>query len=378
MEMKIKRQMMQRILPKMFKGKVILIFGPRQVGKTTLTRQLAAASEKASLFLNCDDYEARQRLANASTARLRALTTGIELLVIDEAQRLENAGLILKLFADELPNVQVIATGSSAFELSDKVKEPLTGRAIAFQLGAISWAEMARHTSGFEEDAQLASRLQYGYYPDVVTRPGNEAEALDGIAGGYLYKDLLSLESLRKPALLETLLKALALRTGQEVSYTGLSQLVKASEKTVEQYIDLLEQAFIIFRLPSFNRNLDNELKKGRKIYFHDVGIRNALIGSFNPPESRTDLGALWENFIVAERRKWLHNQGIKAAMYFWRTTSQQEIDYIEEREGRLYCAEIKYKQHKTWTVPGKFKAHYAPEEARLVTRENYMEWIGS
>ncbi len=292
------------ILDDLFKRKVIIITGPRQVGKTTLLELLKTENKVKALWLNCDEPDIRLMLEDATSTRLKELIGNNELVFIDEAQRVKNIGITLKLLVDTLKEVQVIATGSSALELANQINEPLTGRKIDYHLFPISTGEMVQHTSNLEEGRLLEQRLIYGYYPEVINHPAQAQRTLLELSNNYLYKDLLSLEAIRKPALLEKIITALALQIGNEVSFSELSQLIGADHKTIEHYIQLLEKCYILFQLTAFSRNLRNEIKKGRKIYFYDNGIRNAIIKNFNPVGLRQDTGALWENYLMSERRK--------------------------------------------------------------------------
>lgn len=263
------------------------------------------------------------------------MMAGYRFLVIDEAQRIKDIGLKLKLITDQVPQVQVIATGSSSFELANKSNEPLTGRKWDFHLYPVSFEEMVTHHGILEEKRLLPVRLIYGYYPEIISHPGEEKERLKALTDSFLYKDILLWENIQKPDKLLRLMQALAFQLGQQVSFNELASLVGLDHKTVEKYINLLEQVFVIYRLGSFSRNLRNELKSSRKIYFYDNGIRNALIASFQPLELRQDIGVLWENWILSERMKYLRYHQHWANTYFWRTTQQQEIDYIEEKMER-------------------------------------------
>ena len=333
----INRIQLSAIEDRFFKGKAILVFGPRQCGKSTMVEMLLG--NKEFLYLNGDDADARNVLTNTSLARLKNLIGNHSILFIDEAQRIADIGLTLKLIVDHFKNVQVIATGSSAFELANRLNEPLTGRKFEFLLYPLSFEEMVKHHGLLAEKGLISHRLIYGYYPEIITKTGEEKPLLKLLAGSYLYKDLLMLEQIKKPLLLEKLLKALALQVGSEVSFNELAQTVGANKQTVEKYIDLLEKAFVLFTLPALNRNVRNEIKKGKKVYFVDCGIRNEIINNFNPIESRTDIGALFENFIISERIKYLRYNGIDAKLYFWRTAQMQEIDLIEEHEGGVLKA---------------------------------------
>ena len=286
---------------------------------------------------------------------------------IDEAQRIPRIGLLLKICVDQLKDVQVIATGSSSFDLANASNEPLTGRKFEFFLYPLSFFEMVQHHGLLKEKRLLEHRLIFGYYPEIVTHLGEEAERLKLLAGSYLYKDLLMLEQIKKPLILEKLLKTLALQLGSEVNYLELGQLVGVDKNTVEKYIDLLEKAFVIFKVSAFNRNVRTELKKGKKIYFFDCGIRNAILGNFNPLANRTDIGALWENYFLIERMKYQANKGVAASFYFWRTTTQQEIDFIEEAEGQLSAFECKWSNKASVRFPSTFTNAYPNVELKVI-----------
>ena len=350
--------------------------GARQVGKSTLLRSLLDGDDSV-LWLNGDDDDVRELFRSISSTRLKAIIGNRKTVVIDEAQRIEDIGLRLKLITDQMPGVQVIATGSSSFELSSKVNEPLTGRKRELKLFPLSFREMVSHTSFLEERRMIPHRLIYGYYPEVVCSPSNEKVVLKELTDSYLYKDLLSFDTLRKPDVIVRLLKALALQIGSQVSYNELSSLLGLSSKTVEKYMDILEKSYIIFRLGSFSRNMRNELKLSRKIYFWDLGIRNALIGNMAPLENRNDTGALWENFLIAERMKYNSYSNSFAQSYFWRTKDQSEIDYLEEEDGNLSAYEFKWNPAKSKTkCPASFAAAYPSSTYRVITPDNIEEFI--
>ena len=363
------RSLEHRIEKKLFKGKAIILFGPRQAGKSTMIESIL--QEKEHLYLNGDDADVREILTSTTATRLKSVMGSKTILFIDEAQRIPNIGLTLKLFTDQIKNVQVIATGSSAFELSGQVNEPLTGRKYEFMLFPLSFEEMAQHHGLVEEKRLIEHRLVYGYYPEIVTKPGEERELLKLLASSYLYKDLLMLEQVKKPLLLEKLLKALALQVGSEVSFQELAQTIGSDNKTIDKYIDLLEKTFVVFRLPALNRNVRNEIKKGKKVYFYDCGIRNAIINNFKPVASRTDTGALWENFVIAERMKLLRYNEIDATQYFWRTTQQQEIDLVEESSGQLTAYEFKWGKNQKFRFPQTFANNYVGSATFVVTPDN-------
>ncbi len=359
-----------------FKGKALLIFGPRQSGKTTLIEMVLQNRSEPVLRLNGDEADVRELLSNTTATHLRTVIGKNKIVFIDEAQRISNIGLTLKIFTDQLKDIQVIATGSSAFELADKIQEPLTGRKYEYFLFPLSYSEMVQHHGALEERRLLEHRLIFGYYPDVVTHPGEEPELLRLLSGSYLYKDLLMLDQIKKPPLLEKLLKALALQLGNEVSYHELAGLVHADMYTVEKYIDLLEKAFVVFRLPAYSRNVRNEIKKGKKVYFYDNGIRNAIISTFNPLSQRTDTGALWENFLISERVKQLHAQSKVCDKFFWRTTQQQEIDYLEEYQGNLSAYEFKWSPTARAKIPKTFTRAYPDCPTEIITQENFDSFI--
>lgn len=372
----IERQITGQIMADLNKGKAIVILGPRRTGKTTLIRAIESKTGKEALYLNCDEPDIRPLLENVTSSQLKFVIGNNKLVLIDEAQRVKNIGITLKLLVDNFPERQIIASGSSALELANEINEPLTGRKWEYHLLPFSTAEMVNHTSEIEEKRMLSQRLVFGSYPDIINNPDTASESLLELASNYLYKDILALENIRKPALLEKLLVALALQTGHEVSFVELGQLLNSDPKTVESYINLLEKCFVVFQLGSFSRNLRNEIKKGKKIYFYDNGIRNAIIKNFNPLELRQDTGALWENFLVAERIKVNLYSKRYANYYFWRTQQQQEIDFIEETGGKLYAWEFKWSEKKTAKIPGAFTKAYLGSESQVINKENYMEFL--
>lgn len=371
----IKRELQRKIEEQLFKGKAVIVLGARQTGKTTLLKSIVQDKENV-LWLNADEQDTIALFENASSTRLKAIFADKKIVVIDEAQRIGNIGLKLKLITDQIKDIQLIVTGSSAFELANSVNEPLTGRKWEYKLFPLSFAEMIKHNDFQDENRMLPHRLLYGYYPEVVTNQGNEKQILKQLSDSYLYKDILMWERIKKPDKLVKLMQALAFQIGSEVSYNNLSNLLEIDNQTVEKYIQLLEQTFIIFRLPAFSRNHRKELKRGRKIYFYDTGIRNALIANFNLPELRTDIGALWENFIISERLKFLHYNNIWTNSYFWRTQDRQEIDYIEERNGKLYAYEIKWNTKKKPKLSKSFSATYPEHEYKIINPENYEELL--
>ncbi len=371
----IKRQLLEVISKNLFAGKAIILMGPRQVGKTTILREIIG-NMTDSIWLNGDESDIQALFDNISSTRLNALFADKKIVVIDEAQRIENVGLKLKLITDNLKHIQLIATGSSAFDLANKINEPLTGRKWEYTLLPVSFAEMVMHHGLIEERRMLPHRLIYGYYPEIVMNQGQEKYLLKQLTDSYLYKDILMLESVKKSDKLIKLLQALAFQVGSQVSDNELGQLCGLDNKTVNKYLDLLEKVFVIFHLGSFSRNLRNELKFSRKYYFYDNGIRNALIANFNQPELRPDLGALWENFIIAERQKYLNYNGKWVNSWYWRTKEQKEIDYIEEEDGRISAFEFKWNPEKKGNQPLSFKNAYPESVFSVIHRDNFESFI--
>ena len=357
------------------KGKAIILTGPRQVGKTTLLQKIA--QKHKALWLNADEPDVRLALEHATSTKLKALIGKHKLLIIDEAQLIDNIGRVLKLITDNLKTVQVIATGPSAFDLRNKTNEPLTGRKIEYNLYPFSVRELEKSGTALNERRLLETRMIYGLYPEVVNRPGEEQEVLRELVSSYLYKDILMIDGLKKASMLEKLIQALALQLGNEVSYHELGQLLGGVDhSTIEKYIDLLEKAYIIYRLPALNRNLRNELKKGKKIYFWDTGIRNAVIKNFNPLELRQDKGALWENFIISEKLKNNSYQGKWVNSFFWRTLAQQEIDYVEEYAGKIFAFEFKWNPKQNVKITKTFLNAYPNAVAKVISPENMDEFL--
>lgn len=376
METFIKRKLQEVIKKYLFKNKAILLFGPRQTGKTTLIKELLKANYQESLFLNGDDYDIRELLEKPNATKLKPIIGNAKILIIDEAQQIQDVGMVLKIIYDNFKDVQLIATGSSSFEIANSVNEPLTGRKLEFNLYPISFDEMCKHHGYLEEKRLINHRLIYGYYPDIVCNPNMAEKFIKELASSYLYKDILRLGGISKPALLENILKALALQLGSEVRYNELSQTLGSDKNTIEKYIDILEKNFIIFKLSGYNKNVRNEIKKGKKFYFYDNGIRNAIINDFNPSPTRQDIGALWENFVISERKKYLNNRDIDRKMFFWRTTQQQEIDLIEENGEILHAYEIKYNPKKTAILSKTFIKAYPKHTYDIINPNNLNGFI--
>lgn len=369
----IKRLIENDIRTRLFQGKAILIIGPRQSGKTTLLKQIMSTYKQDSAFYNCDETEIRRMLSQQNLAILKSIVGSSKLIFLDEAQRVDNIGLTLKIIVDNIPDVQIIASGSSAFELSDKLSEPLTGRKWDYNLLPFSFEELSLHTSLVTEVSSLPLRLIYGSYPEVVTKPSLETDILTSLASSYLYKDIFTFHDIRKPELIEKLLQALALQISSEVSFNELAQLLDVDPTTVSRYIQVLERAFIIFRLPNFSTNQRNEIKRSRKIYFCDNGIRNAILADYRPVDLRDDIGKLWENYIVSEMVKRHQYHKLLSRSYFWRSKTSAEIDYLEIQDAQIKAWEIKWNPKKKGSTRG-FRNSYPDAIVDLINPENYFQ----
>ena len=370
----IERILKKRISDQLFKGKTIVLIGARQVGKTTLIQEILRDME--FLFLNGDDPLIKQQLTNPNTKQIETLIGSSKIIFIDEAQRIENIGLTAKIIHDQFKHVQLILSGSSAFELRNNANEPLTGRKFEYSLYPISYEEYEKSVGYLDAIRDFENRLIYGFYPDVINQRGEERQILNEITQSYLFKDILSFANIKKPDALEKILQALAFQIGNEVSYNELAQLTGVDKNTVSNYIHLLELSCIIYPLTSFSRNLRNEIKTNRKIYFYDNGIRNAIIQNFNPIEFRNDIGVLWENFLMTERLKRNHYHRVFANTYFWRTKQQQEIDYLEEADGKLSAFEFKWNTGAKVKIPSAFQDAYSAD-FNVITREKFREFVG-
>jgi len=374
--MKIRRIIQPKIESYLGKGRAIIIYGPRQVGKTTLVRDIEKGFSGETLYLNCDEPSVVPNLENKTSTELRAFIGKKDLVIIDEAQRVGNIGITIKLLVDNFPTMQIIATGSSSLELANKIAEPLTGRVYTFHLYPFSISELMQVYSPIELKTLLPRLLIYGTYPPIVTATSDSERILQEISQSYLLKDILSFQKIRNPAILTKLLAALALQVGGEVATTELGNLVGIDKETVNRYIDLLEKTFIISTLSPLSRNLRKEIGKMRKVYFLDTGIRNALINNLNPLELRGDIGGLWENFVIMERRKRNNNLGVSPNVYFWRTWTKQEIDYVEEAKGKLSGYEIKWKEKK-FRPPKDFLSTYAGSSVVQINQNNFFDFVG-
>jgi len=353
-------------------GKAIIVVGARQVGKTTLLKEILTGKE--FLFLDADDPSTRSLLQNPTTEQIRTFLGNYKYVFLDEAQRISGIGLTLKIITDQFKEVQLFVSGSSSFDLGNALNEPLTGRKWEYELFPISWEEYEDKIGFIKAEQQIENRLLYGFYPEVINNQGKERETLKNLVASYLYRDILAFSDIRKPEVLDQLLQALALQMGSEVNYNELSQLIGVNKITIQNYIDILEKGYIVFRLNSFSRNLRNEIKQNRKIYFYDNGIRNMIIGDFKPLNLRLDKGALWENFLVSERLKQNIYKDTFARIYFWRTQQQQEIDFVEEKDGGITAFEFKWKDKKT-KFPQKFLDAYHAN-GFVIDRDNFRDFV--
>jgi len=371
--------MINRILQKtvekeLFKGKLIVIYGARQVGKTTLVKQIL--EKYKGNYFNCETLSTQDALSKPEPRLIKDFLGDARVIVLDEAQKINDIGTILKILIDAYPEMQIIATGSSSFDLANKINEPLTGRARIFTLYPFSLGEIKGDKGLIEVEPIIEKSMIFGLYPEIFLSDREKAvNDLEGLVSSYLFKDVLSFEKIKKSGIVVKLLQLLALQIGNEVSYTELSKKLGVSRPTIETYIDILEQCFIIFKINSFSRNLRSELSKSIKIYFYDLGIRNALIRNFNPLDIRGDVGALWENFCIAERMKYNHYNNNYVNRFFWRTYTQKEIDYIEEKEGKLLTYEFKWNKNKA-KIPFQFLETYKNSEFKVVTKDNYFEFL--
>lgn len=371
----ISRSIEKQIAGNFFSGKAIIITGPRQSGKTTLVMKLLESYRDECLIINGDDPVSERMFNRPNTEQLRQIIGKHRIVFIDEAQRIPFIGLTSKLITDTFKEVQLILSGSSSFELMNQTQEPLTGRKWTFSLWPINWSEWQNYTGYLKAEQDLENRLVFGFYPEVLMNPADQRSVLQELTESYLYKDILIYGNIKKPEMIQRLVQALAWQAGNEVSYTELAQITGLDPKTTSTYIDVLEKAYILFRLPSFSRNLRNEIKTNRKIYFYDNGIRNAVIGQFQTLNNRTDIGALWENFLISERRKLLFYQKQVASQYFWRTKQQQEVDYVEIKDGKVLGFEFKWNPGRKITFPKTFIEGYKSVN-KGITRENFREFV--
>lgn len=375
--MEIKRTVQTQIESWLFKKKVIIILGARQVGKTTLSKQLLKKYGSEDDYFNCDLLSVRRAFENNEAKELKRIIGKSKFIVIDEAQRVKNIGITLKIIHDTYPDIQIIATGSSSFDLASKTNEPLTGRSIEFQLFPFSIGELSQIYKKYEFASAIEQFLRFGTYPEIVGKSEKDSILLlEQLASNYLFKDILEFEQIKKPDLIVKLLQLLALQIGSEVSRHELATALGVNRNTIDRYIDMLEKSFVIFRLKPLSRNLRKEITKKDKIYFYDLGIRNALISRFNNLEVRDDIGGIWENLCIVERMKYLSNNMIFHNKWFWRTHDQKEVDYIEEYNGKFEGYEFKWSTKKV-VFPKDFLEAYPNSTISLVNLENCLEFFG-
>ena len=372
--MRIERNLSSTLTNNLYKGKVLLVFGARRVGKTHLVKKIA--EDQGGIYYNCELPRLKEIFSVLNTDAIEELIGNKKLVVLDEAQAIKDIGLKIKIIHDTYPDIQIIATGSSAFELRNSTSEPLTGRSRLYNLFPLSFREVVDHTNFAEAYGMLEKMMRYGLYPEVFLKSGSEQqEEIINIASSYLYKDILTYGQLKRPEILNEILKLLAFQIGSEISLNEISNKTNTNVHTVKRYLELLEQTFVITSLNSFSRNLRNELGKSKKYYFIDPGIRNALINNFNVFSMRNDIGPLWENFCVLERMKKNEYERRFVNAYFWRTYDQKEIDYIEEIDGKLYAFEFKWNETKG-KAPKQFMEAYPGSEFKVISKSNFTEFI--
>ena len=373
----IPRLIENQIKERLFKGKLVIIYGARQVGKTTLAKKILADYGEDGTYFNCELLSVQKGLSEPEAEKLKKFLGNYKIILLDEAQNIPNIGKILKIIVDTYPEIQIIATGSSSFDLAQKISEPMTGRTFTFMLYPISLQEINQKENLLSIEAKLENFLRFGSYPEILSLGEKESiERLQEISSNYLYKDVLSFEGLKKSSLVKNLLELLALQLGNEVSYNELAVNLGVDRLTVQKYIDILEQSFVVFKLNAFSRNLRKEITKSVKVYFYDLGIRNSLIENYNLLDIRNDVGALWENFCILERKKNNDAEFNFVNAYFWRTYDQKEIDYIEESGGKIRGFEFKWNEKKKFKAPKDFILKY-DATVEKIDRSNYWKFLG-
>ncbi len=374
--MYIERNIEKQILDDFFKGKVIILLGARQVGKSTLIKNITKTFGEEVLWLDGENADVQLVFREMNSEKAKHIVGKHKILVIDEAQKIDNIGSILKIYADYHSEIQVIASGSSAFELRNLLNEPLTGRKFEYYLFPFSFSEMSNSNNILHEQRQLSQRLRYGSYPEVVLNYDDSERLLRFLSDSYLYKDIFLFKGIKKPEKMLELLKLLSWQIGSETNYNELSRILKLDNQTIESYIHLLEQAFVVFRISAFHTNQRSELKKTKKIYFNDLGIRNAIINDFRPIEIRNDIGALFENYMINEIRKLNYYNRIYANIYFWRSAEQKEVDLILEKNNYLHLFEFKWNPLKKVKLTKSFSNIYQNYSFNILNRDNYSYYL--
>jgi len=375
----IKRSIEERLKASLKPNKVVVLVGARRIGKTSLVKSIIKDLGKEKVLqLNGEDMSTAEVLRQRTVENYKRLLGDYTMLVIDEAQKIEEIGSVLKLMVDEIPGIKILVTGSSMFDLTNKLGEPLTGRKVTFELFPLAQLEYQHYENLIQTKSNLEERLIYGSYPELLQYPNNDDKAgyLKQLVNDYLLKDILAIEGLRNASKMLDLLRLIAFQVGKEVSLDELGRQLGMSKNTVEKYLDLLTKVFVIYKLQGFSRNLRSEIVKSNKWYFYDNGIRNVLIANFAPLTLRTDVGELWENYLMAERLKFQHYNGITVNNYFWRTYQQQEIDWVEERDGQLFAYELKWNANKKVKVPSAWKTAYPKASFEVINADNYLNWI--
>lgn len=373
----ITRLLENQIKQRLFKGKIIIVYGARQVGKTTLAKKILNEYGDKGRYLNCELLSIERGLADPEAEKIKAFLGDYEIIVLDEAQNIPNIGRVLKIMIDTYPDLQIIATGSSSFDLSQKIAEPLTGRAFQFILYPLAVKEIKESRDMFYVESKLENVLRFGSYPEVFQLDESGAkERINEIVSNYLYKDILKFEGIKKSSAIKNLLQALALQLGNEVSYQELANTLGINRLTVQKYIDILEQSFIVFKLNAFSRNKRKEISKSIKVYFYDLGVRNGLVENYNRLDIRNDSGALWENFCILERKKMNDADMRFVNSYFWRTYDQKEIDYVEEEGGKIAGFEFKWGTQKSYSSPKEFIEKYKAKVEKI-DKSNYWKFLG-
>lgn len=375
--MYIERTLFTKIQSSIKPNKVLVLLGPRRVGKTSLIKEFVAQTNEPCLIFNGEDFETHRLLENRSVKNYKNLLGDKRLLIIDEAQKIPDIGMKLKLMADEISNLKILVSGSSTFDVQDQIGEPLTGRKLTLNLFSLSEKEIFSCEDETERRESLKLRLVFGNYPEIFLLKNTESkiECLKEMINSYLMKDILAFESIRNSSKIMNLLRLISYQVGNEVSYQEIAARIQVSRNTVEKYLDLPSKVFVIYRIDGFSRNLRKEVVKNSKWYFYDNGIRNAVIANYNFVKMRNDIGQLWENYMFAERMKFQAYSGMPANNYFWRTYDRQKIDLIEEREGKLFAYEFKWKEQKP-KPPIEWVKAYDNSAFELIHSENYLEFL--